>query len=87
MKSLKSTKKKTTQRKRQSTYNINDRRLSELFATNHQAFVNVMMLEELGLVVDDSNPIINGIVNTCSFMILGFLPFIPYLVAKIRGDE
>lgn len=37
--------------------------------------------------VDDSNPVINGIVNTVAFMILGFIPLIPYLVAKIRGDE
>ncbi len=87
MRSLKSTKKKTTRTLMQSTYNINHRRLAELFSTNHQAFVNVMMLEELGLVVDDSNPVVNGIVNTISFMILGFIPLIPYLVAKINGDE
>lgn len=87
MRSLKSTKKKITQMKMQSTYSHNYRRLAELFSTNHQAFVNVMMLEELGLVVDDSNPVINGIVNTCSFMILGFIPLIPYLIAKIKGDE
>lgn len=87
MRSWKSTKKKITQMKMQSTYSHNYRRLAELFSTNHQAFVNVMMLEELGLVVDDSNPVINGIVNTCSFMILGFIPLIPYLIAKIKGDE
>ena len=28
-------------------------RLTNLIATNHQAFVNIMMLEELGLVVVD----------------------------------
>lgn len=71
----------------QSKIFYNHRRLADLFATNPQAFVNVMMLEELGLVVDDSNPIVNGIVNTISFMILGFIPLIPYLVAKIRNDE
>lgn len=45
-----------------------------------------MMLEELGLVVDDSNPIICGIVNAITFMVLGFLPFIPYMVAKINQN-
>jgi hypothetical protein len=61
--------------------------LADLFTTNTQAFVNVMMLEELGLVVDDSNPVVNGIVNTVSFMILGFMPLIPYLAGRVRGDN
>lgn len=39
-----------------------------------------MMLEELGLVVDESNPMINGVVNFLAFIFLGFLPFIPYFV-------
>ncbi len=37
--------------------------------------------------MDDSNPILNGVVNTLSFIILSFLPLIPYLVSKVRGDE
>ena len=39
-----------------------------------------MMLEELGLVVDGSHPIFNGFVNFFSFLILGFIPLIPYFV-------
>jgi VIT1/CCC1 family predicted Fe2+/Mn2+ transporter len=39
-----------------------------------------MMLEELGLVVDDSNYVLNGFVNFFSFVILGFIPLIPYFV-------
>lgn len=39
-----------------------------------------MMLEELGLVVDDSNPMINGLVNFLAFITLGFIPLIPYFV-------
>lgn len=39
-----------------------------------------MMLEELGLVVDDSNPMINGLVNFLAFIFLGFMPLIPYFV-------
>lgn len=38
------------------------------------------MLEELGLVVDDSNPIIGGLINFLSFFILGFMPLIPYFL-------
>lgn len=84
---MKSIKTKIIHKRTPGTLDLYIRRLAELFATNHQAFVNVMMLEELGLVVDDSNPILNGVVNTMSFIILSFLPLIPYLVAKIQGDE
>ena len=64
------------------------RRLADLFATNHQAFVNVMMLEELGLVVEDSNPMIGGLVNFLAFIFLGFMPLIPYFVGYYaRNDD
>ena len=39
-----------------------------------------MMLEELGLVVDDSNPFWNGVVTFISFVLFGFLPLIPYVI-------
>jgi VIT1/CCC1 family predicted Fe2+/Mn2+ transporter len=51
-----------------------------LFATNKQAFVNIMMLEELGLVVDDSNPMINGLITFIAFVVMGFLPLLPYVI-------
>ncbi len=47
-----------------------------------------MMLEELGLVVDDSNPLWNGIVTFLSFALFGFLPLIPYVIGYgIRKDN
>ena len=67
--------------------NIN-RRIADLYATNSQAFVNIMMLEELGLVVDDSNPLWNGIVTFISFVVFGFLPLIPYIIGYgIKKDD
>lgn len=71
---------KSTLSNSQGTKYSYSRRLADLFATNRQAFVNVMMLEELGLVVDDSNYVLNGFVNFFSFVILGFIPLIPYFV-------
>jgi VIT1/CCC1 family predicted Fe2+/Mn2+ transporter len=41
-----------------------------------------MMLEELGLVVDDSNPIINGIITFTAFVLMGFLPLLPYVIGS-----
>jgi VIT1/CCC1 family predicted Fe2+/Mn2+ transporter len=51
-----------------------------LYATNDQAFVNIMMLEELGLVVDDSSPFWGGVVTFFAFAIFGLLPLIPFII-------
>ena len=39
-----------------------------------------MMLEELGLVVDDSSPLWGGVVTFFAFAIFGLLPLIPYII-------
>ena len=46
------------------------------------------MLEELGLVVDNSNPMWNGLVTFISFIVFGFLPILPYVIsAGINKDD
>lgn len=46
------------------------------------------MLEELGLVVDDSNPFWNGVVTFLSFVLFGFIPLIPYVISYgIKKDN
>jgi hypothetical protein len=40
-----------------------------------------MMLEELGLVVNDASPFKCGVVTLFAFIILGILPIIPYIVS------
>ena len=58
-------------------------RLAELYSTNSQAFVNIMMLEELGLVVEDEDTARKcGIVTFVSFLILGAIPAIPYIISS-----
>ena len=46
-----------------------------------------MMMEELGYDVDDSSPAVNGFTTFLSFLVLGFLPIIPYVVAKFTNDH
>ena len=41
-----------------------------------------MMMEQLGLVVDDTNPIINGIITFIAFALFGFLPKIPFIIGR-----
>ena len=58
-------------------------RISNLYATNRKAFVNIMMLEELHLVVVD--PVIAikcGVVTFYSYIIFGVLPVLPYIVTS-----
>lgn len=63
-------------------------RITDLIATNNKAFVNIMMLEELGLVVPEEGLALKcGIVTLVSFMILGVIPAIPYIISSaILGE-
>jgi VIT1/CCC1 family predicted Fe2+/Mn2+ transporter len=40
------------------------------------------MLEELGLVVDDSNPMVNGLITFIAFVVMGFIPLLPYVIGE-----
>ena len=66
---------------------VESKRLAELISHNKQAFVNIMMLEELGLAVDDSSPAINGVVTLFSFIIFGLFPLLPYLIDRATHSE
>jgi hypothetical protein len=47
-----------------------------------------MMLEELGLVVNDSSPFLGGVVTFFAFAIFGLFPMIPYIIGVgINNDE
>ncbi len=52
-------------------------RVVDLYATNHQAFVNIMMLSELGLVVTDEVVAQVRGCNIFSFIIVGGIPALP----------
>lgn len=54
----------------------------EILATNKDGFLDVMMIEELGLSSDDENPITNSVVTFFSFAIFGLMPLLPFVVAK-----
>lgn len=57
-------------------------RIADLYATNTQAFVNIMMLEELGMVVEDEVVARkNGAVTFVAFLILGGVPSLPYIIS------
>lgn len=39
-----------------------------------------MMLEELGLAVEEGSPVINGVVTLFAFILCGIFPLMPYLI-------
>lgn len=64
-------------------YSLEDsQKLVDLLATSKQAFANVMMMEQLGLVKNDDQtaPIKCGIATFITFLLTGTLTLSPYIV-------
>jgi len=57
----------------------------DIMARNKKAFVDIMMVEELGLmpVEEGEKPWRSGIVTFLSFVAFGFIPLIPYIITTI----
>jgi VIT1/CCC1 family predicted Fe2+/Mn2+ transporter len=55
----------------------------DTMSRNKQAFLEIMMREELGIVDSYENPVYHALVTFFSFVILGLLPVLPQLVARI----
>ena len=59
--------------------------LSDTISKSKQAWVEIMMVEELGLVEGDESPLKNGVVTFVAFVVFGIIPLLPFIVAKISG--
>ncbi|EFA86545.1 DUF125 family protein [Heterostelium album PN500] len=57
----------------------------DILAKNQKGFVDIMMVEELGIMPDTENEVAwkNGLVNFVSFLIFGIIPMLPYFVLLI----
>ncbi len=56
------------------------RQLVEIQSREPKRWVKAMMLDELGMMEDDGNPLINGLVTFISFAIAGAVPLLIYLL-------
>jgi len=61
--------------------------MSELISKKKEVWIDIMMVEELGLIESDENPIKNAIVTFFSFVCFGSIPVLPFVVARIAGKE
>ena len=61
--------------------------LSDTIAKSKKAWVEIMMVEELGLVDGDDSPAKNGIVTFVAFLVFGLIPLLPFIVSHLSGLE
>ncbi len=54
-------------------------------AQNKEAFVDVMMVEELGIMESDESPVKNALVTFGSFLLFGFIPVLAFVLALWIG--
>lgn len=55
----------------------------DIFARHEEAWVEVMMVEELGIVAADESPVRNAAVTFVSFALFGLIPLLAYVVARM----
>lgn len=52
----------------------------DIIAKDEQAWIDIMMIEELGILPDDESPVKGAIATFASFGLFGFLPVLAYVV-------
>ncbi len=56
--------------------------MTEILARNPDAWVSVMMVEELGIVEEEESPLRNALVTFLSFLAFGFVPLVAYVLSR-----
>lgn len=57
-------------------------KITEIFSKNKETWVDVMMVEELGIIESDESPMKNALVTFGSFIVFGFIPLIAYIASS-----
>ena len=57
--------------------------ITELISKNKKAWIDIMMVEELGIVEENESPIMNGLVTFFSFIAFGFVPLMAYVFSRV----
>ncbi len=56
------------------------RQLVDIQSREPKRWVKAMMIDELGMMKDDGNPLVNGLVTFASFVVAGVVPLLIYLL-------
>ena len=54
----------------------------EIIAKNKDAWVDIMMVEELGIIESDESPLKNAIATFSSFSVFGFIPLLAHVLSQ-----
>lgn len=63
--------------------------ITDILAKYEKVFIDFMMAEELGLMPIEENPLRSSVTTFISFLIFGFFPILPYVIAygiNVKGD-
>jgi len=56
--------------------------VTALISKHHKSWVDIMMVEELGIMHTDESPTMNALITFSSFSFFGFLPLVAYIVLQ-----
>ncbi len=66
-------------------------KMVDIISKNKKAWVDIMMVEELGILETDESPLKNALVTFFSFALFGFLPLVAYLLSiafdSVRNNQ
>jgi vacuolar iron transporter family protein len=55
----------------------------DLISKNKKAWIDIMMVEELGIIQEEESPLKNALVTLAAFVVFGFIPLATYVVSKL----
>lgn len=58
-------------------------RIVDIISKNRETWVDIMMVEELGIVEEEESPLKNAVVTFLSFIVFGFIPIFTYVLSKL----
>lgn len=56
--------------------------VTETISKNKKTWVDIMMVEELGIIQGEESPLKNALVTFAAFLVFGFIPVLTYVIAR-----
>lgn len=59
------------------------RNVTEIISKNKETWVDIMMVEELGIIQEEESPVKSALITFSSFVIFGFIPVLTYVLSRL----